>query len=63
MKLIRKIVGTLGNILVTTSEFGLVLFGLLFLWSIGKLEFFTVLILVGIITAIEKIKESKKEVD
>lgn len=60
MKLIRKIVGVLGSTLVTTGEVGLVLFSLSFLWSVGKLEFFTVLILVGIITVIDKIKESKK---
>lgn len=60
MKIIRKIIGILGNTLITTGEVGLVLFSLSFLWSVGKLEFFTVLILVGIITVIDKIKESKK---
>lgn len=60
MKLVRKIIGVLGHTLVTTGEVGLVLFSLSFLWSVGKLEFFTVLALVGIITAIDKIKESKK---
>lgn len=60
MRLIRKIIGVLGNTLVTTGKVGLVLFSLSFLWSVGKLEFFTVLSLVGIITAIDKIKASKK---
>lgn len=60
MKIIRKIIGVLGNTLVTTSEVGLVLFSLSFLWSVGKVEFFAVLALVGIITAIDKIKENKK---
>ena len=60
MKLIRKIIGVLGNTLVATGEVGLVLFSLSFLWSIGKLEFFTTLALVGIIAVIDKIKESKK---
>lgn len=60
MKIIRNIIGILGNTLVTTSEVGLVLFSLSFLWSVGKLEFFIVLALVGIIIVIDKIKESKK---
>lgn len=60
MKLVRKIIGVLGHTLVATGEVGLVLFSLSFLWSVGKLEFFTALILVGIITVIDKIKECKK---
>lgn len=60
MKLIRKIIEILGNTLITTGEVGLVLFSLSFLWSVGKFEFFTILILVGIVTVIERIKEYKK---
>lgn len=59
-KVFKNIIEVLGGVLVTTGEFGLILFGLSFLWTIGKLEFFTVLALVGIITVIDKIKEYKK---
>ena len=59
-KIIKNIIDVLGKTLVTTGEFGLILFGLSTLWSVGKLDFFTVLALVGIITVIDKIKESKK---
>lgn len=60
MKIFKKVLEVLGSTVVTTGEFGLILLGLSFLWSVGKLEFFTVLALVGIITVIDKIKESKK---
>lgn len=59
-KIIKNIIEILGGTVVTIGEFGLILFGLSFLWSVGKLEFFTILILVGIITVIDNIKESKK---
>lgn len=59
-KIIKNIVDVLGKTLVATGEFGLILFGLSILWRVGKVEFFTVLIFIGIITVIDKIKESKK---
>lgn len=59
-KVFKNIIEVLGGVVVTTGEFGLILFGLSFLWSIGKLEFFTTLALVSIITVIDKIKDSKK---
>lgn len=59
-KIIKNIIEVTGKTFVTIGEFGLILFGLSFLWSVGKLEFFTVLTLVGIITVIDKIKDSKK---
>lgn len=60
MKIFKKVLEVLGNTLVTTGEVGLVLFSLSFLWSVGKLEFFTVLAFVGIIIVIDKIKENRK---
>ena len=61
MKLIIKnIIDILSSVIVITGQFGLLLFGLSTLWSVGKLEFFTALALVGIIAVIDKIKESKK---
>ena len=59
-KIIKKIVGVLGSTLVATGEVGLILFSLSFMWSVGKLEFFTALISVGIFTVIDKIKDGKK---
>ena len=59
-KIIKNIIDVLGETLVIVGHFGLILFGLSSLWSIGKLKFFIVLALVGIITVIDKIKESKK---
>lgn len=59
-KIIKNIIEVLSSTVVTTGKFSLILFELFFLWSVGKLEFFTALILVGITTVIDKIKESKK---
>ena len=59
-KTIKKTIGVLGSTLVATGEVGLILFSLSFLWSVGKFEFFTALIFVGIFTVIDKIKDGKK---
>lgn len=60
MKLIKKTIGFLGDTLVTTGEIGLTIFGITYLWITSKIGFAIALALVGIITAIDKIKDSKK---
>lgn len=62
MKLIRKIIEVLGSTLVTTGEVGLTIFGLTYLWTVSKIAFIFAVVLVSIITMIDKIKDSKKEV-
>ena len=59
-KIIKNIIDVLGETLVIVGHFGLILFGLSSLWAMGKVKFFIALALVGIITVIDKIKESKK---
>lgn len=59
-KIIKNIIEVLSSTVMTTGEFGLILFGLSFLWSVGKFEFFAILIVFGIATVIDKIKENKK---
>ncbi len=58
-KVVKNIIEVLGKTWVTMGEFGLILFGLSFLWSVGKIEFFTVLVLIGIITLIDKINDKR----
>lgn len=59
-KTIKNIIEILGNTLITTGEVGLILFGLSHLWTFGKFEFFVVLVMVVIITMIDKIKTNKR---
>ena len=58
-KIIKDIIDVLGNTLIITGEVGLILYGLSYLWTDNKFNFFIVFIVVTIIKVIDKIKDKR----
>ena len=59
-RIIRDIIDVLGTTLMILGEVGLIMFGLSHLWTIGKINFIVIFIVIGIIEAI-KIKKGMNE--
>lgn len=59
-KIIRNIIEVLGTTLIILGEVGLIMFGLSHLWTIGKVNFIVIFIVMSIIEVI-KIKKGMNE--
>jgi len=59
-RIIRNIMDVLGTTLMTLGEVGLIMFGLSHLWTLGKINFIVIFIVIGIIEGINIKKGTNK---
>ena len=59
-KIIRNIIEVLGTTLMILGEVGLIMFGLSHLWTLGKIKFIVIFIVVGIVEIINIKKGTNK---